>query len=70
MIKGLLRRAGLMGSSDEGGVRISDEGFRFLLMDVYKQLWVMVREYVAEMEVRNGAVNVSDFTRIGRSLSR
>ncbi|GAQ85685.1 putative Transcription factor Tfb2 [Klebsormidium nitens] len=50
MIKGLLRRAGLMGTSDEGGVRISDEGFRFLLMDLYKQLWVVVREYVAEIE--------------------
>lgn len=49
-IQGLLRRARLMGAADEG-FRISNEGFRFLLMDVYKQLWVVVREYVAEIEV-------------------
>lgn len=50
MVQGLLRRAGLVGSSDEG-IRMSDAGFQFLLMDVYKQLWQVVREYVAEIEV-------------------
>jgi hypothetical protein len=50
MVQGLLRRAGLVGNSEEG-IRMSDAGFQFLLMDVYKQLWQVVREYVAEIEV-------------------
>ena len=33
---------------------ISESGFQFLLLDTYHQLWLLLREYIAGAERRNG----------------
>jgi len=34
---------------------ITEQGFQFLLLDTYGQLWLLLREYIASVDARFGA---------------
>lgn len=38
-----------------GERNITEQGFQFLLLDTYGQLWLLLREYIASANARFGA---------------
>ncbi len=46
-----------MASGATGERSITEQGFQFLLLDTYGQLWLLLREYIASANERFGASN-------------
>lgn len=52
------------------GRGVAARGYKFLLLDVYSQLWIVLKEYIADAERRSGGTSprLYSYTPIGLML--
>ena len=50
-----------MHADGNGGRSITEQGFRFLLMDTYNQLWTLLRQYLVDADRRSGVSTTQQY---------